>query len=196
MLFNKFEKIRCLFVLALFAISAPIWAQEVVMPAAGQLICCNAESGQRVCSDITPPQCNGRLLKIYNRNGVLVREVAARLTPEEKARADEQARLERQVQEAIHEQRRKDQALLATYSRLEDIDRAQKRREGEIEAAIQNTRSLLEATKARNEEFEIKAQNTLLTAKQKELEQARKKFAEDRQRYIELTNKANNKRRD
>ncbi|MDR1890077.1 MAG: hypothetical protein LBQ81_11990 [Zoogloeaceae bacterium] len=211
-----------LFALVLFSFSASVWGapQDAVAPRAGQSVCCIDASGQRVCSDITPRQCNGRALKIYNSQGLLVREVAARMSAEEKAHAEEKARLEKQVQDAIREQRRKDQALLSTYTSLEDMDRAQKRREEEATTVIGDTRSRLNAAKKRkqdleaeaefyanspkslppdlsrqlqDEEYEIKAQTTLLTAKQKELDQIRKIFAEDRKRYVELTTKASDK---
>jgi hypothetical protein len=180
----------------------------------GASICCVDASDKRACGDVMPPQCSGRALKIYNRQGLLVREVAARMTPEEKARAAEQARLEKQIQDAIRKQRREDQALLLGYTSLEDFDRVQKRKEDELKALITSINAQIIAAKQRrkaldaeaefyanhpnglppdlslrqhNEEAEIKTQNELLAAKQKELAQMRKKSAEERRRYIKLS---------
>ncbi|GHT89755.1 hypothetical protein FACS1894101_0950 [Betaproteobacteria bacterium] len=220
MLLRSDKTLRRLFVLALSSVSVPVWAQGAITPLAGQSICCIDASGQRVCSDIAPRQCNGRALKIYNNQGMLVREVAARMTAEEKAEAAERARLEKQAQDAAREQRLKDRALVETYANLDALDRAQKRQEDSVKVVIADIRSLLDAAKKRkkdldaeaefyatspkalppdlakqqkDEEFEIGAQTTLLNAKQKELDQIRAKFAEDRKRYTELTNKAANK---
>lgn len=214
----QLEKTCRLFALVLLSISVPAWAQNsAITPRAGQSVCCTDASGQKVCSDITPQQCNGRALKIYNSQGLLVREVAARKSAEERAIARQQEDLEKQVQTAARAQRLKDQALLETYANLDALDRTQKRQEDDAKAVIADIRSRVETAKKRkleldaevglysnssknvpinltkqlqDEEFEIKSQNTLLAAKQKELDQIRKKFAEDRQRYIELTAKA------
>ncbi|MDR3054996.1 MAG: hypothetical protein LBU53_06280 [Zoogloeaceae bacterium] len=211
---------RSLFALALFSASVPVWGAppDVIAPSAGQSVCCVEASGQRVCSDIAPPQCNGRALKIYNRQGLLVREVAARKSAEEQAAIKQQEALEQQAKVAAYAQRLKDRALLDTYTSLEALDRTQKRQEEDAKTVISDVRSRLDAAKKRkqeldaeaefyasspkaapadltkqiqDEEFEIKSQTTLLATKQKDLDQIRKKFAEDRQRYIELTSNAN-----
>jgi hypothetical protein len=217
----RLEKTSHLLALVLFFIPVSAWAQESITPRAGQSICCTDASGQRVCSDITPRQCNGRALKIYNSQGLLVREVAARKTPEEQAAARQQEALEKQVQAAARSQRLKDQALLETYTTLDALDRTQKKQEEDVKSVLADIRSLIDAAKKRkqdldaeaefyanspkalppdlakqqqDEEFEIRAQTTLLHAKQKELDQIRAKFAEDRKRYIELSSKAAEKR--
>jgi hypothetical protein len=211
--------------LVLFFVSASAsicWGapQDETITRPGESACCIDASGQLVCGDIMPPQCNGRALKIYNRQGLLIRSVSPRMTEAEKAQVTEQDRLEKQMQTSLREQQRKDQALLDTYTSLADLDRMQKRREEETLSVIANTRAMLAAAKQRkqaldaeaefyaktpdsmppdlsqrkyNEEIEIKAQNNLLDAKQKELEQIRKKFAEDRRRYIAITGKGANK---
>ncbi|WP_026686872.1 hypothetical protein [Azovibrio restrictus] len=187
-------------------------AQTPAVRPGGEFICCTDSAGRRACGDVIPPQCIGRAHKIYNQQGILVREVGPPPTAEEKALAAEQARQEKLAEAAAREQRRKDQALLETYSSLEDIDRMQARVEADVKNAIANAeakvaeskkrrlkfeqeaefypnRSLpIEVSKGlRDEDTEIRTQTELIEAKQKELAQIRVKYAEDRRRYIQLS---------
>ena len=186
-------------------VSAPAFA------ASNENICCNDETGQLACGDVLPPQCNGRALKIYNRQGLLIREVSARANTPEKEQVVE---LKDREQEEVNRRRiqdRKDRALLETYSSGADIDRMQARSEEGVNLAIRNASELIAAARKRRsaldseaefyarsklpadlvrqihkEESTIKAQSSLLAAKQKELEQIRAKYAEDRRRYLQL----------
>ncbi|MDR1350386.1 MAG: hypothetical protein LBJ59_06365 [Zoogloeaceae bacterium] len=174
-------------------------------------ICCNDETGQLICGDVLPPQCNGRALKIYNSQGLLIREVSVRVnTPTKEAVVE----LTDKQQEEIDRRRlqaRKDRALLETYSSVADIDRMQTRSEEDVKLVIKNANALIADARKRKstldseaefyanskvpadlvqqirkEESTIKAQNSLLTIKQKELEQIRAKYTEDRRRYLQL----------
>lgn len=178
----------------------------------GEFICCNDSDGRRTCGDIIPPQCVARSYKIYNQHGLLVREVGPPLTPEEKARARELARQQRLAEIAAQEQKRKDLALLETYTSLEDIDRMQARAEEDVRKAIGQAQTRVNESRQRrlkfeneaefypnrplppevakglrDEDAEIKSQNELIEAKQRELTQIREKYAEDRRRYLELS---------
>jgi hypothetical protein len=185
----------------------------------GENICCNDEAGQLTCGDVLPPQCNGRALKIYNRQGLLIREVSARSTqaPEKEPVAAEPTARELAEINRRRTQDRKDRALLETYSSVADIDKMQARNEEGVQLAIKNAGDLIAAARKRksaldseaefyakskvpadlarqihNEESTIKAQSSLLAAKQKELEQIRVKFAEDRRRYQQLMQEKRN----
>ena len=143
---------------------------------------------------------------------MLVREVGPPLTPEEKARARELARQQRLAEIAAQEQKRKDLALLETYTSLEDIDRMQARAEEDVRKAIGQAQTRVNESRQRrlkfeneaefypnrplppevakglrDEDAEIKSQNELIEAKQRELTQIREKYAEDRRRYLELS---------
>lgn len=178
----------------------------------GEFICCHDNDGRRTCGDLLPPQCAGRAYKVYSQHGTVVREVGPPMSPEEKARAREQARLQKQAEIAAQEQKRKDQALLETYTSLEDIDRMQARAEEDVQKAIAEAQTRINAAQQRrlrfaneaefypnrplppevakglrDEDAEIKSQNELIEAKQRELAQINHKYAEDRRRYIELS---------
>lgn len=196
--------------LASLAAAGPAVAQNNVAP--GAFYCCVDGSGRRVCGDLLPPQCSNLPHKVYNRQGMLMREVGPPLTPQEKAAQAEAAQKEKQQEAQAREQRRKDQALLETYSSLEDVDRMQARAEEDVRNTIRIAETkLAEARKRRkkfeneaefypnralppdvakglrDEENEIKAQTELIEAKTREMELIKTKYAEDRRRYFELT---------
>ena len=181
--------------------------------AAGNLYCCNdPASGRQVCADQLPVQCRGHAYRILDANANLIREVEAPLTPEQKLLRAADARRKKQEDEAILEQRRKDQALLDTYSSYEDISRAQQRAEQEVVQAIRNAEAKVAEVRRirkkyeneaefykgktlpadvskglREADFEINAQNELITAKQREMGLIKGKYDADRRRYQELT---------
>jgi hypothetical protein len=180
------------------------------LAAASESICCNDASGRYTCGDIMPPRCNGRLLKVYNQQGFLIRTIAPRMSEEEKKLAAEQAIREREERDRARDQARKDKALLQTYDSVEALDRIRERSEADVKVAIKNAQSLIgaaqkrkkaledemaasgkssleTASQIRNEETTIKAQSALLEIKKSELAQIRAKFTEDRNRYILLT---------
>ncbi|MDR2366377.1 MAG: hypothetical protein LBD68_11100 [Zoogloeaceae bacterium] len=197
----------CLFLFGLVffgGVFAPAFAAN------NENICCTDETGQLACGDVLPPQCNGRALKIYNRQGILIREVAERTVQKKEPVVEPTAKQQEEIN-LRRVQDRKDRALLETYSSVADIDRMQARSEESVTLVIKNASELIAtarkrksaldseaefyakskppadlARQIRNEESTIKAQNALLEAKQKELTQIRAKYAEDRRRYLQL----------
>lgn len=187
-------------------------------PAAAQNIyCCHdPASGRRVCADTVPEVCKGRGHKVIDRNGSVIREVGPPLTAEQKAEQIAEAKRKQEIEAAERERRRRDAALLETYSNLEDIDRMQARAEEEIKKGmVQAEERIADAQKRRKKfedeaefykkkelptevrrglksaEDEIQAQQALLDSKQQDLEATRAKYAEDRRRYRELTGSGN-----
>jgi hypothetical protein len=178
--------------------------------AGSTLFCCNDERGRQVCGDPLPQSCYGRAYREINERGITVRSVAAPLTPEQLAerRAEEKRRAEAEAVAA--EQKRRDLALLNTYSSLRDIDAVRERAEGDVRQAIAEAeKKLVEAQKERarlqNEsefyrkkglppelekqikvnEADLLAQQGLVDAKKKELDSLRLKYNEDKRNYIE-----------
>lgn len=194
--------------LALFLVSA---AQ-----AAGEFYCCqDPASGRRVCGDTLPEQCRGRAFRILDSGGNVIKEVGAPLTPEQKAEQILENKRRKQLEDAGREQRRRDQALLDTYSTPEDIDIAQKKAEADLKVTIQATNDrIATAQKKRNKladeaefykkktmpaelekdlraiEHEIKLQQELVELKKKEFDTIKAKYDADRKRYFELTRRS------
>lgn len=193
---------------ALFAF--PATAAE---PAAGNIYCCqDPATGRSVCADTLPPQCRGRAYRILDRAGNPLREIAAPLTPEQKAAAAAAAARQKRIEDAQREQWRKDQALLTTYPTAEDIDFLQQKAEGEARQALQNARDEMAelqkkqralaseaefyrrrgmpaelASQLRAVGHEIQLQQELIDLRSKEAAAISKKYADDRKRYLELT---------
>lgn len=179
--------------------------------AAARIFCCNDDHGKKVCGDILPPACVGRAYREIGANGVVVREVEAPLTEEQRALRAVEERRRKDAEEAAKEQRRLDQALLQTYGSEADIEMMRKRAEADTHAGIKAAElKIVEAKKRRQKfedeaefykkstvppevekglkdaDFEIQAQQNLIEAKQKELEIIKAKYDEDKRRYLEL----------
>ncbi len=184
--------------------------------AASEFYCCqDPNSGRRVCGDTLPEQCRGRAYRILDSGGNIVKEVGAPLTPEQKAEQILENKRRKQLEDAGREQRRRDQALLDTYTTPEDIDLAQKKSEADVNTGIQATSERIAIAQkkrkklAEEEEFykkkslppelekdlraidhEIRLQQELVDLKQKEYDTIKAKYDADRKRYFELTRKS------
>ncbi len=180
---------------------------------AGDLICCSdPATGRRVCSDVLPEQCKGRAYKVLDSAGNVIKEVGPPLTPEQKAEKEADAKRKKEFETARKEQQRRDAALLETYPTLNDIELSRNRAEAEVVAAMKQAEQRIEAATKRRQKFadeaefykkkdmppdvarglkdaedEIRAQRALVESKQKDLENVRAKFGEDKRRYLEIT---------
>jgi predicted RNase H-like nuclease (RuvC/YqgF family) len=200
-----------LLLLVILPLALPTWAS------ADRLYCCqDSKSGRRICADSAPPAaCRGQAYRIYDRGGNPIADVAAPLTAEQRNAAAE-AEKRKQVEEAARqEQQRLDQALLATYTSLDDIDSVQRKSEKELQEAIRNAHNRIVelqkrfqslATEAefyqrktlpanleselRTLKYEIKLQQELIDSKRKELNEVQARFDTDRRRYTELTGRS------
>lgn len=180
---------------------------------AGEFICCHdKQSGRRVCGDTLPAQCRGQAYKVFDSGGNMLREVGPPLSPEQKAAAAEEARRKREQELLEREQRRKDQALLDTYARADDIDMSQRKAENDVLILIRDYQGKLADAQQRQQKLkneaefylnkskpadldadlrnvahEIRTQAELIENKQKELLSIRAKYDADRSRYFEIT---------
>ena len=184
--------------------------------AASEFYCCqDPANGRRVCGDTLPEQCRGRAYRILDSGGNIVKEVGAPLTPEQKAELILENKRRKQLEDAGREQRRRDQALLDTYTTAEDIDLAQKKAEADVNLAIQATNERIAKAQNKRKKFadeaefykkkalppelekdlraidhEIRLQQELIALKQKEFDTIKAKYDADRKRYFELTRKS------
>ena len=201
---------------ALLAPALPAWAS------ADRLYCClDSKSGRRVCADaVLPAACRDQAYRIFDRGGNPIADIPAPLSAEQRAAAVEANRRKQQEEASRLEQQRRDQALLATYTSLADIDLLQSKTEKELQEAIRNAQSGVSesqkrlqalATEAefyqnktlpadldktlRTVKHEIKLRQELIDSKRKELNEIQARFDVDRKRYTELTSKARNSQR-
>jgi hypothetical protein len=181
--------------------------------AAGEFYCCqDPSSGRRVCGDTLPEQCRGRAYRMLDSGGNIIKEVGPPLTAEQKAEQAAENRRKKKQEEADRELRRRDQALLDTYTTPEDIDLAQKKAEADVNFAILAAIARIDAAQSKRKKFadeaefykkkamppdlerelkaidhEIRLQQELLDLKKKDFETIKAKYDADRKRYFELT---------
>lgn len=186
----------------------------VFLPAAQaqNMYCCqDPVTGRRSCGDVLPNQCKGLAYKILDKAGNVIKEVGPPLTPEQKAAKEAEERKLKEQEEALKEQRRKDAALLETYSSVNDIDLSLARAETEFKKAMQLAQEGIEEARKKRKKFEIEAEfyknrelppdvarglrdaddeirslTTVLNSKKGDLENVRAKFAADKKRYLEI----------
>ncbi|HJV24896.1 MAG TPA: hypothetical protein VJ673_04375 [Aromatoleum sp.] len=178
--------------------------------ASAAIYCCD-DGGRRVCGDVLPAACYGQSYREMGNDGTLKRQVAAPPTREEIARrkADEEKR--KADEQAQVKQRRLDEALLSSYTSVEEIDRRRDREIGEIERGVESTRQHQTELRARREKLqkdaefykgkplprdldtgiqaidkELASYETIFASKQAEIDALRKRFDADRARFIEL----------
>jgi hypothetical protein len=195
----------------LFASSA-LLAQSAAAQA--RIFCCQDDKGTKVCGDFLPPVCKGRAYEERDGKGFIAKQVEAPLTPEQLAKREAENAKKAEEAKKAAEERRRNLALLATYSSEKDIISARDRALAEVEKNQKQSQARLdEANKkkkkidadrefykgkplpedvkaqVRDNEKEIAAQSAAVAAKVKEAAEVRARFEEERKRYLELTGK-------
>ncbi len=187
-----------------------------VAPAAAQqrMYKCVDARGKVYYTQVPPPECLGRETQELDKSGTPMRksQTPAALTPEQQRAREAELKKKIEAEERAKEERRKNTALLNTYSSEKDIDDARGRALKEAQAAIADTeKRIAEAQKRKkelesekefyvkkpmplrlkqdiaNNEIDIKNQTELLDAKKKEISVINSKYDTDKRRYLELT---------
>jgi hypothetical protein len=188
--------------------------------AASNFFCClDPLSGRRTCGDTLPEACRGKAYKIIDGNGNVLKEVGPPLTQEQKAEAALQARRKQEQDDLAREQRRKDQALLDTYSSVKDIDVAQQQAEADLQHSIVAANAQIDAIRQQRKKFEneaefykkstlppevakglreadygIKLLEETREIKRRDFQTIKAKYDNDRRRYLEITSQMNKSR--
>ena len=187
-----------------------------VAPAAAQqrMYKCVDARGKVYYTQVPPPECLGRETQELDKSGTPMRksQTPAALTPAQQKAREAELKKKIEAEERAKEERRKNTALLNTYSSEKDIDDARARALKEAELAIAETeKRIVGAQKRRkelesekefyvkkpmplrlkqdiaNNEIEIENQTELLDAKKKEISIINAKYDSDKRRYVELT---------
>ncbi len=185
-------------------------------PAAAQerMYKCVDARGKVYYTQVPPPECLGRDTQELNKSGTLIRKNPAvvPLTPAQEQAREAERRKKIENEERSKEERRKNLALLNTYSSEKDIEDARTRALAEAQGAIVDTERRIAGAQKRHKELEaekefyvkkpmpfklkqeianndveIKNQIVLLDAKKKEISTINAKYDEDKRRYVELT---------
>jgi len=175
---------------------------------------CVDARGKVYYTQVPPPECLGRDTLELNKSGTLIRKNPAvvPLTPAQEQAREAERRKKIEDEERSKEERRKNLALLNTYSSEKDIEEARTRALAEAQGAIEDTERRIAGAQKRhkeleaekefyvkkqmpfklrqeiaNNDIEIKNQIVLLDAKKKEISTINAKYDEDKRRYVELT---------
>jgi hypothetical protein len=188
----------------LLAAAAPWTAQA-------NTVCCEA-NGKTFCDDGMPAACQGRAYRELNRHGVVIKQVAAPLTAEEKAKRNAELAKQREEEEKKAEQDRLDRKLVSTYPTLSDLDIGHERQLNDLKKGKQQMeQKLAEAEKKKKQlaneaefykkaampaalksqiestEKDIQAQKQAIETRAQDIQGAASRFDEEKQRYLRLT---------
>jgi|APFre7841882724_1041349.scaffolds.fasta_scaffold00982_8 hypothetical protein len=180
--------------------------------AQGKLYKWTDASGKVHYTDKMPVEASGRPNEELNRQGTVVRRTDAPLSAEQRAELERERQRKREEEAALREQKRKDMALLNTYSTERDIEEARARALKVNEEALKDAeRKVADARKRGDKlraeaefyakkpmpkqlqqdmqvtELEIRTQTEMIEGKRKEVAGINAKYDEDKRRYGELT---------
>ena len=182
-----------------------------IVHAQSSFCCVDTATGRRICGDVLPAQCKSIAYNVYDRAGNIIREVGPPLTKEQKIAKEVEERRKVEQENAQREQRRKDSALLETYSSIKDIDISLARAQSDILKSMEFAQVQIDAAKKKRKKLEedakkypkdaippevsrglrdaddeIRAHTSVQASKKKDLEMVRAKFNADRRRYLEI----------
>ena len=121
----------------------------VVSTQAGAAFRCVDEKGRTHVGDTPPPGCANVPMQEFTRGGTVLRTIQPSVTEEQaKARAEAEEK-QRQADKLVAEQKRKDMALLATYSSEKEFDVARDRNIEPLTARIKQSEERLKEIEKR-----------------------------------------------
>src|SRR5499427_118094 len=196
-------------IVLLMCATAPALAQQSQAPQ--RMYKCVDAQGRTYYTQIPPRECLGRDSQELNKSGTVVKSTQKGPTAAEIQARDAEKKKKDEVAEKAKEERRKELALLNTYSSEKDIEdqRARALKEAQ-DASAATEKSIVGAQKRQqdlekekefytkkpmpaklkqdiaNVDTEIKSQSVLLEAKKAEIEKINAKYDDDKKRYVAL----------
>lgn len=123
----------------MFATAGVAIAQKA--PAAGKKLYCWNENGARVCGDALPAHAvDSARTEINAKSGLATKQIARALTPEERAAAEAQAKLDKESAAIAEANSRREQAMVESYATEDDLRRAFGERQAVMDEAIKASR--------------------------------------------------------
>src|SRR5215831_16704487 len=197
-------------IVLLMCATAPALAQQSQAPQ--RMYKCKDAKGNTYYTQIPPRECLGRDSEELNKSGMVVKRTEKGPTAAEIQARDADKKKKEGEAEKAKEERRKELALLNTYSSEKDIEDQRARALKEAQEQIAATERSIEGAKKRQQDLdkekefytkkpmppklkqefanldtEIKNQNTLLEAKKAEIDKINAKYDDDKKRYVALT---------
>lgn len=126
----------------------------LLAPAAGAAYRCIDEKGITHVGDTPPAGCGSVDMYEVSKSGMVLRRIEPTPTPEQlKALSDSLAR-RKEMEKAAHEQKRKDEALLNTFSGEREFDVVRDRNIEPLKARIASANERIKAVEKRQTELE------------------------------------------
>ncbi len=129
-------------------------ALAVALPAAQAAYKCTDEKGRTHIGDTPPPGCERVVMYEITKSGTVIRKIDPTPTEDEKRNRLEAEQKAKEAARIADEQRRKDLALLATYSAEKDFDVSRDRNIDPVNARIKSAKERLAAVEKREKELE------------------------------------------
>ena len=172
------------------------------------------EKGITHYGEAIPAEYRDHAASEMSKSGITVKRIDAVATPEQRKAADDRARLEREEQKRLFEQRRRDTALLNTYTSTREIEDARDRSlvlpqqairglQPRLKKAEDRLKSLQDQTAALqksgknvpdhlrddigDQKLEVESLRADIGRYQTQIEAIKTRFEADKARYIELT---------
>lgn len=171
-------------------------------PALAKLYKWTDEHGETHYGDTIPPQYANQPSSELSPRGTVLKKTEGALTPEQRKAKDDALAREKAEKEQALEQKRRDTALLSTYTSEAEIDRTRDRNLQQTELQIKNIEARIKQTEERlgklrgrkaapaetkDAEAELQRLQDDARKKRAEMDAVRAKFEEDKRRFRELT---------
>jgi hypothetical protein len=124
------------------------------VPAAGAAYKCVDEKGVTHIGDTPPAACANVMLYEVSRSGAVINKIEPTPTPEQLKLKLEEAERKKEAEKAFAEQKRKDLALLSSYSNEKEFDVARDRNIEPLNGRIYNSRDRLKVLDKRLKEID------------------------------------------
>jgi hypothetical protein len=163
---------------------------------------------------VIPPEYRDQQAAEMNKRGVTLKRIDAVATPAQRKAAEERALIAKEEQKRLYEQRRRDVALMHTYTSATEIDAARDRNLALPQQAIRGLEprmkqaqerlkySLVQASELKRsgkpvpdyladdistQKLEVDAMNADIARHRNQIESIRTRFDADKQRYLQMT---------
>ena len=131
-----------------------LFAAIAVATHAGAAFKCVDEKGKTHIGDTPPPGCANVLMQEVSRSGQVLRSIEPSMTPEQLKVKEEAAAKKLEADKAAAEQKRKDTALLQTFSSEKEFDVVRDRNIEPLKGRIKTAQDRLKAADKRIAELE------------------------------------------
>ncbi len=196
---------------ALAAAAAPTAAPQSTT----RMYKCIDASGRTYYTQVPPTECLGRNAEELSRQGRVVKQIEV-LTPEQQAAREAEKKKRAEAEKLAAEERRKNTALLNTYSSVKDIEEARRIALAQAQEAIKTSEGKIKEAEKRRAGFDkekefyarkpiprklqqdiqendlnVKKEQEILESRKREISNLNARYDDDKRRYLEITRGAN-----